>query len=98
MSLVARTRHRDVVILGGRGTLMARCLAAGLPVASACSGRGACGRCVMTVLRGADTLEPASPRELAVLARNGAETGQRLSCQCRLRGPAPDLLVTTGYW
>jgi len=98
MPLVARTRPRDVVILGGRGTLMARCLAAGLPVASACSGRGACGKCVMTILEGAERLEPASSHERAVLARNGAAAGQRLGCQCRLRGPAPDLLITTGYW
>lgn len=98
MAVVARTWHRDVVLSSGRGTLMARCLQAGLAVASACSGRGACGRCVMTVLRGAEHLEPASPHERAVLARNGAGPDQRLGCQCRVAGPAPDLLVTTGYW
>jgi adenylate cyclase len=76
---------------------MDQCLAAGLPVASACSGRGACGRCVVTVLRGADGLRPPTSHEAGVLARNGAAADQRLSCQCE-PGPGADLLVTTGYW
>jgi adenylate cyclase len=96
MALVARSRRRDHV-LGSGGTLMAQCLAAGLPVASACSGRGACGKCVVTVLQGAAALESPNPRELEVLARNGAEPNQRLSCQC-LPVTTSDLLVTTGYW
>lgn len=97
MALVARTRQRDVLI-GGRGTLMARCLAAGLPVASACSGRGACGRCVMTLLQGAENLRPASARESAVLARIGAEPDQRLGCQCGMPTGRAELVITTGYW
>jgi len=77
---------------------MARCLAIGLPVASACSGRGACGKCLITVLLGAESLAPGSPHEQAVLARNGAGPGQRLSCQCRMPSPSRELLFTTGYW
>ncbi|GLH72418.1 hypothetical protein GETHLI_09200 [Geothrix limicola] len=97
MAVVARTRQRDHA-LRGRGTLMSACLAEGLPVASACSGRGACGKCVVTVLQGADVLAPPTSRELTVLARNAATTGQRLSCQCRMPLPSADLLITTGYW
>lgn len=77
---------------------MERCLAAGLPVASACSGQGACGRCVMTILRGAECLEPASPRESSRLVKNGAGPDQRLGCQCPMPAAGPDLLITTGYW
>jgi ferredoxin len=97
MTLVARTRRRDHVIRG-RGSLMTQCLAAGLPVASACSGRGACGKCVMTILQGAEFLRPPTTREAAVLARNGAMAGQRLSCQCGMPRTGTDLIVTTGYW
>jgi ferredoxin len=97
MTVVARTRQKDHV-LGGRGTLMARCLAAGLPVASACSGRGACGRCLMTVLEGLEALPSVTTREAALLAKLGAGWNQRLGCQCRMPGPAADLLITTGYW
>ena len=97
MPVVARTRRRDLV-LHGRGTLLFRCLAQGLPVASACSGRGGCGKCIMTVLRGAEALGRPSTREAAVLARNGANEDQRLSCQCRMPTMNVDLVVTTGYW
>lgn len=97
MAGVARTRQGDH-LLGEWGTLMARCLEAGLPVASACSGNGACGKCLMTILRGADALERPSPREKAVLAKNGAGADQRLGCQCWMPAAGTDLLITTGYW
>ena len=97
MAVVARTRRQDH-ILSGCGIVMDQCLAAGLPVGSACSGRGACGKCVMRVLRGADSLCPPSPHEAAVLARNGAGADERLSCQFEMSAVAADLLVTTGYW
>ncbi len=77
---------------------MSRCLAAGLPVASACSGRGACGRCVVTLLQGLDLLEPADAHENEVLAKNAAGPDQRLSCQLRMPPRDADLLFTTGYW
>jgi ferredoxin len=96
MALVARAHRRDH-ILGGGGTLLAQCLEAGLPVASACSGRGACGKCVITVLRGAEGLGSPASHEVEVLAKNGADPDQRLSCQCEPTGAA-DLLITTGYW
>jgi ferredoxin len=77
---------------------MARCIEAGLPMASACSGNGACGRCQITILQGAQALEPASPREAAVLAKNGAGTDQRLACQCPMPDANAELLFTTDYW
>ncbi len=97
MALMARTRQRDQ-LLAGPGTLLNRCLEAGLPVASACSGAGACGKCVLTILQGGDRLEPPTAHERAVLARSGAGAEQRLACQCHLPGLPPDLLITTGYW
>ena len=96
MALVARA-HRRYHILGGDGTLLAQCLEVGLPVASACSGRGACGKCVITVLQGAQGLESPTSHEVEVLSKNGAGPNQRLSCQCE-PASAVDLLITTGYW
>ena len=96
MALVARTHRRDH-ILGGGGTLLAQCLEAGLPVASACSGRGACGKCMITLLQGANDLGSPTSHEAEVLAKNGAGPNQRLSCQCEPTGAA-NLLITTGYW
>lgn len=97
MVLVARTRLADLAI-GGWGTLMNRCLAEGLPVASACSGRSACARCMVTVLAGAAHLTPPRAREARLLERHEAGPDQRLSCQCRVADPAADVLITTGYW
>jgi ferredoxin len=96
MAWVARSRRRDH-FLDGQGSLMSQCLAVGLPVASACSGRGACGKCMITVLQGAEGLLTPDSHETEVLAKNGAGPDQRLSCQC-LAAKKGDLLITTGYW
>lgn len=97
MPLVARTRPAELAI-GGGGTLMDRCLAVGLPLASACSGRGACARCLVTVLEGAEQLSPVRAQEAKVLGRNHAGENQRLSCQCQVVDPLAPVLITTGYW
>lgn len=97
MPLFARTRRRDVE-LTGRGNVMVRCLAAGLPVASSCSGQGACGRCVMEILEGAAALSRPSIRECRVLRRNGYPEGARLSCRCRIVDPEPTIIVRASYW
>lgn len=77
---------------------MARALAAGLPVASSCSGRGACARCLVTVLEGAASLSVMEPHEREVLRRNGALPGVRLACQTRVADEASGARITTGYW
>lgn len=97
MPLVVRTHPGDRLVQG-RGTLLARCLAEGLPVASACSGRGACARCLVTVLSGGEHLSPPRERERQVLARTQANADQRLSCQCRVQHAGEQVLITTGYW
>lgn len=97
MPLTAVARHRPRP-LGQKGTLMARCLAAGLPVASSCSGRGSCAKCVVRVLAGWEGLAPMDIHEARVLARNGAASDERLSCQTRVADPRADIFITTGYW
>ena len=97
MPLVVRTRLRDRVIRGC-GSLMRRCLAAGLPVGSSCLGRGACARCVVEVVSGGDALTPPSARETAVLARNGLQAPLRLACQCRVLQTRATVIIRTGYW
>lgn len=95
--IVARTRRGEVHTFG-LGTIMEACLAAGLPVASSCLGRGACGKCLMTILAGAECLPGPDEHESTVLARNQAEPCQRLSCQCPMPTAPNQLVVTTGYW
>lgn len=97
MPLLARTRSADRVIPGS-GSLMERCLAAGLPVASSCSGQGACSRCAMEVLQGGEALTPLTSREEQVLARNGLTAPMRLACQCKIRRSRTTVVVRAGYW
>ena len=97
MPLLARTRQGDRLLAGGGG-LLERCRAAGLPVASACDGRGACGRCIMTIHEGADSLLPPEPREADLLTRLGATATQRLGCQVVLREAADHLVCSASYW
>jgi ferredoxin len=96
MGVRALTRGGERLLPGG-GTLMVRALAAGLPVASSCSGRGACARCVVAILEGEGSLCPMEAREAEVLARNGVQPHHRLACQTTLPSLA-DVLITTGYW
>jgi len=77
---------------------MDQCLEVGLPLASACSGRGACGKCLLTVLKGGQAMEPPTLEEAVLLAKLGAQKDQRLACQCHPPSPLADLVVTTGYW
>ncbi len=97
MGLLARTRSGDLE-LRGNGSLMAQALAAGLPVASSCSGRGACGRCMVAILEGEVALTAMDAHECEVLHRNGASPAVRLACQTRLLNPEAPVSITTGYW
>ncbi len=97
MTILAKTHLRDRV-LSGHGTLMAQCLEAGLPVASSCSGRGACARCAVSVVEGMTALSRPGTHELLVLSRNGYPEQVRLSCQCRVMNRAEKIFITAGYW
>ncbi len=96
-ALVLVTRKGPIVV-PGRGTLLARCISAGIPLASACSGRGACGRCIVRVVEGAAALSPVTRHEAEVLERNRAAGDERLSCQCRVVDAGATVKVSTGYW
>ncbi len=97
MTILAKTHLHDRV-LSGHGTLMRQCLEAGLPVASSCSGRGACAKCAVSVLDGMKALSRPGTHELLVLSRNACPEHVRLSCQCRVMNRAAKVLITTGYW
>jgi adenylate cyclase len=62
----------------------------GIPHASVCGGRGRCSTCRVRVVRGLQSLPPASAEELVVLKRVGAAPNVRLACQMR---PTNDLSV-----
>ena len=67
-------------------TVLEAAVSAGVVIPAPCGGKGACGRCAVTVVEG--ELEPASEREVAALARARADASRvRLACMARIAGP-----------
>lgn len=86
--------ERRVRVPAGTSLLEAARLA-GLPIASACSGGGACGRCGVRVVSGAEASAPETGAEAHVKARNRVDTALRLACRTGVSG---DMTITTPYW
>lgn len=87
--------QRVVEIEAGEMTLLDATVRAGLPIASACGSEGACARCGLEIVAGADALAPESERERRIKERNRIDPGQRLACRVR---PEGDLTVRASYW
>jgi len=87
--------ERRVEIESDAMTLLDATRAAGLPIASACGANGACARCGLLILDGAESLEPETARERLIKERNRIDPRLRLACRIRPRG---DLTVRATYW
>jgi len=87
--------ERTIEIEAGDRTLLEATRDAGLPIASACGENGACARCGLEILEGAEFLEPESERETRIKQRNRIEPALRLACRVRPRG---NLRVRATYW
>jgi ferredoxin len=77
------------------GSLLSAALRARLPVARSCRGVAVCAACRVRVLDGAAHLDPPTPAEAALAAREPLRDGERYACQARVRGP---VTITTTYW
>ncbi len=76
-------------------TLMRAILRARLPLARSCRGTAVCAACRVRILDGAANLQPPSPAESALAARESLRPGERYACQARVTGP---VTVSTTYW
>lgn len=76
-------------------TLLEAARAAGLPIASACSGAALCARCGLEVLAGAAALDPERADEREQKARNRVPAEQRLACRAGVHGP---VTASASYW
>lgn len=56
----------------------------GVPIPTACVGRGTCGLCRVKILEGEDALSPLNPIERRHLGTNYFITRLRLTCQARV--------------
>jgi len=73
--------ERDVTAPRGEKLLTAL-VSAGVPLPSACGGKGTCGQCRVRVAGGG----PVLPTETSVLSRREVARGVRLACQLTVRG------------
>lgn len=89
------SERRVEVEVGGTATLLDATREAGLPIASACGSEGACARCGLEIVEGAETLAPESERERRIKERNRIDPRQRLACRVH---PTGDLVVRASYW
>lgn len=87
--------ERSVSIDAGDVTLLEATRLAGLPIASACGENGACARCGLQILEGADAIEAETERETRIKERNRIDPDLRLACRVRPRG---NMLVRATYW
>lgn len=76
-------------------TLLDAARAAGLPIASACSGVALCARCGLSVLAGAEALDPERADERRQKERNRIPAEQRLACRAGVHG---EVTATAAYW
>jgi adenylate cyclase len=58
----------------------------GVPIQTRCGGRAQCGRCLIKVLAGAESMSPRSRAESLRLAALSAAEDMRLACQSYTRG------------
>jgi ferredoxin len=72
---------------------------ADLPIVNACRGSMACGKCVVSVVEGAEKLVPPSDEELALIARHAPDVPDaRLACQIELVPGETEATLCTAYW
>ncbi len=76
-------------------TLYDAAIQVGLPVAASCGLEFICGKCNMKVLAGADGLSKQTPKERALLKREGRPETDRVSCRTAVW---KDCEVTASYW
>lgn len=67
-----------------------------IPVASSCHGDGVCGKCVVNVLAGGNSLQKPNETEQFLLDRFNYKKPQRISCQICVG--TEDLTLATSYW
>ena len=87
--------EKELEIEAGEVTLLEATRAVGLPIASACGENGACARCGLEIVEGAEAIEAQSDRELRIKERNRIDVELRMACRVR---PSGDVTVRAAYW
>ena len=90
----SKRRHLEIEVPSGT-SLLGAASAAGVPIARACGQNRICGRCVVTVHRGAASLSAEDSRETRTKTRNRFGAATRLACCAQIRG---DVEISASYW
>ena len=99
VQLCLHAAHREACVEGPAGARLYDLIrAAGWPLGSSCRGEGICGRCQVQVLGPDGLLEPPSPEELRLLAREGLAAPFVIACLRRCTEAQGSVRVTTTYW
>ena len=75
--------EKEIEVEAGEMTLLEATRAVDLPIASACGENGACARCGLEIVAGADAIAPETEREETIKARNRIDATLRLACRGR---------------
>jgi ferredoxin len=67
----------------------------GIPVGSACGGKGLCASCKLQIISGEKNLSRPNDRELDLAERNRFTKRERISCQTKILG---DIEISAPYW
>ena len=86
---------RSIEIIAEEMTLLEATRQLGLPIASACGETGACARCGLGIVEGADNVAEETDRERVIKERNRIDADRRLAGRVHPRG---DLTVRASYW
>lgn len=76
-------------------TLLDAASSAGLPVARSCGADGACAKCGLSILAGAEHLSGEREDETRIKQRNRVDAALRLACRATIHG---DVTATALYW
>ena len=60
----------------------------GVDINSICGGAASCGKCIIKIIQGKESLSPPTPEEEKLLGVDSLEEGFRLACRCQIEGDA----------
>ena len=89
----------DPILVDTSQRVLDAILAAQIPVAMLCGGKGLCATCHVYVEEGAQDLTPVTPRErMSLKMLYDVRPSSRLACQAKVLGPAVKVTVPKGRY
>ena len=84
-----------VIDVPPRATLLRAAVRARMPIGRSCRGVAVCAACRVSIVEGAEAVEPMDALEARLASRVRLAEHERYACCARITG---DVTVTTSYW